>query len=129
MRHVFPGNLSLLWTFGTTEVMTMYLDCIEEIIATRTLDFAGEETPGRKVQVHIGKPQVSKDSIGYYCPFQISGVGSEEVKYGKGIDGIQALQAALFLIAANLNYFNEQVGDKLRWEGSSESDFGFPGAR
>ncbi len=107
----------------------MYLDCIEEIIATRTLDFAGEETPGRKVQVHIGKPQVSKDSIGYYCPFQISGVGSEEVKYGKGIDGIQALQAALFLIAANLNYFNEQVGDKLRWEGSSESDFGFPGAR
>ena len=69
----------------------MYLDNIGEIIALRELYVEGQE-PEREIQVLIGKPQPFPDSGGYYCPFQIVGVGPENIKYAAGVDAIQSLQ-------------------------------------
>ena len=43
-----------------------------------------------------------------------------------GVDAMQSLQTVMVLIGATLEYFNGQVNDRLRWEGSTEKDLGFP---
>jgi len=104
----------------------MYLDNIGEVIAIRELYLTHEQEPERKIQVVIGKPQAFPDSGGYYCPFQIVGVGPEHIKYAAGVDGIQALQLVMVMLGATLKFLNEELNETLRWEGSSEGEFGFP---
>jgi hypothetical protein len=105
---------------------TMYLDNIGEIIARRELHVGNPTEPQRKVQVLIGKPVAFPDSGGYYCPFQIVGVGAEQIKYAAGVDAIQSLQLVMLMLGATLQFLNEGLNGTLRWEGSSEGEFGFP---
>ena len=104
------------------------MDCddIGEIIATRTLYFFDEGDNKRTVSVFVGKPQPSPDSPGYHCPFQIIGIGSQKAQLARGTDSIHGLQSALILIAANLNHLNDELGGKLRWDGGSRGELGFP---
>ena len=104
----------------------MYLDNIGEIIALRELYIGTEKEPEKKIQILIGKPQPFPDSSGYYCPFQILGVGPEKIKYAAGIDAIQSLQLVMVMLGATLQFLDESLNRTLRWEGSSEGDFGFP---
>ena len=103
----------------------MYLAKIEEIIATRRFSIVGE---AQEIMVTIGKPQPDEDSVGYYCPFQISGVGLEKIKYAKGLDAVQALYGAMFLIGADLQFLSESLSKTLRWEGDETGGLGFPEA-
>jgi hypothetical protein len=96
---------------------------IEEVIAVRTLSLETEK--GVEVlSVLIGKPERSPDSTAYRCPFQIRGVGSENVKYAVGADAVQVIQLVMYMIGADLGYLNEQCGGRLRW--SNKPDLGFP---
>lgn len=104
----------------------MYLDELGEIIAVRELYIAEEREFERKIQVSIGKPQPFPDSDGYYCPFQIVGVGGEEIKYAAGVDAVQSLQLVMLIIGATLNFLSGQARGRLRWKGGSEGDLGFP---
>ena len=104
----------------------MYLDDIGDIIAVREFYLTENDEPNRIVKVSLGKPKAFPDSGGYYCPFQISGAGAENIKYAAGVDAIQALQLAMVMIGATLQFLNRELEGRLRWEGSSEGDFGFP---
>ena len=102
----------------------MYIDDLGEIIAVRKFGFVDDEKA--KIEVRVGKPRPFDGSSGWYCPFQIVGIGGEEIKYAAGVDAMQSLQTVMVLIGATLEYFNGQVNDRLRWEGSTEKDLGFP---
>ena len=105
---------------------SMDFESIGEIIATRNLHFIDESNHQRTVSVLLGKPQQSNGSSDYQCPFQVIGIGSQTTQLARGHDSIQALQSALVLISANLNYLNNELGGKLIWEGASQGELGFP---
>lgn len=104
----------------------MVLDSLGEIIAIREFGAIDGSALTQKVRVLIGKPEQFPEGPGYYCPFQISGAGSEDIKYAVGIDAVQALQLAMVMIGATLDFRNQELGGILQWEGSSKGDLGFP---
>jgi hypothetical protein len=104
----------------------MDFESIGEIIATRRLHFFDESNKERVVSVFVGKPQQSNGSPDYQCPFQVIGIGSQTTQLARGRDSIQALQSALILVSASLNYFNNELGGKLIWDGGPKGELGFP---
>ena len=61
-----------------------------------------------EVVIRLGKPRIhrfakSKHRIPWVCPFQISGIGTEEPFYAEGADGFQALIQALIGIRKYLD--------------------------
>ena len=103
----------------------MDFDSLGEIIATRTLHLIDEHGHKRPVSVFIGKPEPAEDS-GYVCCFQVIGIGGQETKLARGSDSIEALQSAIALAGASLDILNQEVGGKLKWNGGSAGDLGFP---
>lgn len=104
----------------------MDFESIGEIIATRRFHFVDESNHPRAVSVLLGKPQPSDDANDYQCPFQVIGIGSQTTQLARGRDSVQALQSALILISASLNYLNNELGGKLIWEGAQRGELGFP---
>jgi len=104
----------------------MNVRIIEEIIATRRLYYYDEANQKKSISVIVGKPQPAKDSQEFQCPFQLIGIGSQDTQTARGHDSIQALQSALRLVATNLNHLNEQLGQRLIWDGGEKGDLGFP---
>jgi hypothetical protein len=104
----------------------MQLDSVGDVIAVRTLSIAND--PARIIVVKMGKPQPLPDALGddHYCPFQISGVGGEKVKYAAGVDAFQSIELAFKGIGAALAVLNGNHGGQLRWEGNEHGDLGFP---
>ena len=102
----------------------MDLTNVGEVIATRRLHLLDDET--REIFVLIGKPRQFPDSSDYYCPFQVTGIGSGKVKYAGGVDAIQAIQLAMGMIAAELDALNNANRGRLRWEGDERGGLGFP---
>ena len=104
----------------------MEFDGLSEIIASRMLHVIDEQGNKRPVSVFIGKPQPSADSSGYFCAYQIIGIGNQETQIGHGRDSIQALKTAMILLGANLNNLNDEIGGKLVWNGGPKGELGFP---
>lgn len=104
----------------------MSVRIIGEIIATRQLYYFDETNQKKAISVVVGKPQPSPDSLEFQCPFQLIGIGSQDTQTARGHDSIQALQSALILVAANLNHLNNQLGQRLIWDGGAKGDLGFP---
>jgi hypothetical protein len=77
-----------------------------EIIGERKLQRQGGQR-SRAMTVTLGKPRRRRDND-WECPFRITGQG---VKYGYGVDAIQALSTALEGIRVML----EQSGEKFSW--------------
>jgi hypothetical protein len=99
---------------------------VGEIIASRQLYYIDDTNRKRIVNVFVGKPQPSPDNSDYRCLFQVIGIGQQKTQIARGNDSIQALQSALILAAANLNYLNDQLGRKLMWDGGPKGELGFP---
>lgn len=105
----------------------MYLNTLGDIVGIRELSLIDERGTNSKVQVRIGAPSCFPDSTDYYCPFQIVGLGDEEIRFAAGVDAIQAVQLVMSMIGAILRFRSENVASTLRWEaGNGEGDFGFP---
>src|ERR1043166_3925206 len=104
----------------------MEFESTNEIIASRMLHVIDEQGNKRPVSVFIGKPQPSADSSGYFCAYQIIGIGSQETQIGHGRDSIQALKTAMILLGASLNNLNDEIGGKLVWNGAGKGELGFP---
>lgn len=101
----------------------MNLTSVGSVIATRQLDL----TTGGKVVVTIGKPEKVPDDDSYYCPYQITGIKRDKVRYAAGIDAVQALQLAIQMIGADLHASEVARTGVLSWDGGSKKgDFGFP---
>ena len=100
---------------------------LDEVVATRVLRLLGGETsPDKEAVVKIGKPQPFPDGRDYFCPYQITGLGDEKVRYFGGIDAIQALHLAIVAAGADVFALNELCGGRLRWDGDEHGDLGFP---
>ena len=106
----------------------MYLHNIDEVIAVRELFLTSGEESRRKVKVVIGKPEPFPGSEGFYCPFQICGIGPEEIKYSAGVDAVQALQLVMSMIGSTLAFRAKETDGDLLWAGDESGGFGFPEA-
>jgi hypothetical protein len=106
----------------------MKLDTIGDVIATRRLFLVND--PNWPVIVKMGKPQPLPDAVGdeHYCPIQITGLGSEKVKYATGLDAFQSIELALRLIGIEVAVLNREYHGQLRWWDRNEQhgNLGFP---
>ncbi len=103
----------------------MKIDDIGEVIAERKLLLSKGGCVDRTVMVKLGMPRQFPDANGYYTPFQVTGVGSEKVRYAGGVDAIQAIQLAIQMVGAYLSTLTNE-GSDLSWEAGDKGDLGFP---
>lgn len=80
-----------------------------EVIATRELEAAGEGISGvRRVLVEIGKPYPDPVEVGdWKCEYRIRGLDHEHGMVMTGVDGIQAIQAALTAISGAVDMLQD----------------------
>lgn len=76
-----------------------------DIIATRKLVVAKQDMPTTwDVLIVIGKPRYVAETSNHTCPYQILGLGCDEmVKYAYGVDALQALEISLQMIQRDLH--------------------------
>ena len=101
-------------------------ESLGEVIATRILFLAND--PNHKIVVRMGKPQPMPDALGddHYCPYQITGLGSEKLKCAAGVDTFQSLELGFRMIGSDLAFLNSQSDGQLRWECDDHGGLGFP---
>lgn len=97
---------------------------IVEQIAIRRFEWRDEGGALHVVEVVLGRPAPFGDSGDVYCPFQILGFGSKEVRYAVGVDGVQAIVLALRMIRAHLEVLQSECSARLSWTGSEPGDLG-----
>ena len=103
----------------------MEINSLGTLVAIRTLDLLAEDgTIVGTVSVKLGKPKKIAQSEDYYCPFQILGIGSEKIRYGIGVDAMQALILALTKIGSHLYTSSESKSRRLRWMGDQSGNLG-----
>ena len=95
-----------------------------EVIAKRRLRVTGR--PDLDVWVVVGKPRPLPDGPDgdCYCPYQVTGIGDEKVRYAVGIDSIQALELAIHILPTELDRLRKGHPG-LRWEDAAEGAYGF----
>jgi len=103
----------------------MEINSLGEVIAERRLSMTSRDGQQVAITVKLGKPVEFPEGSGYYAPFQITGIGSEKIKYAGGVDAIQAIQLAMKMVAATLNALQDQQAVELSWEAGDEGDLGF----
>ena len=98
-----------------------------EIIAHRSLT---KEKNGQnsEILVLIGKPQQMDEGYAFITPYQLRGVGTENVRYAGGVDTIQSLQLAMKMIGVELEVLNNKPGIRISWDAGEQGEFGFPTA-
>ncbi len=90
---------------------------VGELIAERTLILEQRGKRRKKIIVRLGKPRIFPEgNPDYFCPFQILGLGEDEVRCVAGVDAFQAIQLVLIGIAAELHFhFRRKFGEALYW--------------
>jgi uncharacterized protein DUF6968 len=98
-----------------------------QVIAERTLTFSAPDRPARTVIVKLGAPKQGPDRPDdWFCPWQIIGIGSEQVMYTAGVDGFHTLQLVMDMIGVTLYYEAERAGMRMYWLDEADPDIGFP---
>lgn len=93
----------------------------QHFVYERELEMNGSESS--KVLVRLGVAKEDRAHAGLWlCPFQIVGIGDEDVHLVSGVDGIDALLVALGTIAVHLRAAQRRF--TLAWFGMA--DLGFP---
>jgi hypothetical protein len=87
---------------------------VREPIAERVFIRHGS---GRSVHLLIGKP-VPHPEADWICPWQIKGIGDEEVVEASGIDAVQALSVALAMATVRLEAI--QLTERLTFLGDEQ---------
>ena len=94
------------------------------VIARRALRYDDPEEGIHRVQVLLGKPRESSPGGEWCCPWQIIGIGDENVRCAYGVDAFQCLQLVMTMIGATL-YASAGNEMRLSWKGQP-GDVGFP---
>ena len=99
---------------------------VGSIIAERTL-ILEQPTRKKRVTVRLGRPRPFRDGQGdYFCPFQIVGLGEDQVERAGGVDAFQAIQMAMTGIAVRLRQrISKNQKRSLYWLVHGD-DLGFP---
>ncbi|ASV09867.1 DUF6968 family protein [Leptospira interrogans] len=87
------------------------------VIVERELFFQSKNKK-QKIIVKIGKPKyLQKPDDCWYCPIQITGIGSQKIRAVYGVDSMQSLQLAIKMIIIDLSHFQKTQLGKLTWLG------------
>ena len=96
-----------------------------QVIATRLLIV--DDRPETEVVISLGHPRkVDSENGDFVCPYQITGIGSNNVRYAVGMDTLQAIQFAIQMIAAEISAVNRELDGKLSWLEVGHKDLGLP---
>ncbi|HVG27532.1 MAG TPA: hypothetical protein VM865_08005 [Acidobacteriaceae bacterium] len=94
-----------------------------ELVAERVLEMeaeeAGQNHTGALI-VSFGKP-VLIENLGWACPFKMSAMGREHVSPARGIDAVDALQAAFAMVAKQLTGMSRR--HRITFNGSEDLGF------
>lgn len=101
----------------------MKLDRVDDVIAVREIESIENQ---KKIIVTVGRPKKYPDGVDYYCPYKIIGINRDNVRYGSGVDAIQALLLAMAMIGADLYGCAEGRSGKFRWIGDETGNLGLP---
>lgn len=96
-----------------------------EVIAERWFEVHHADGTTTAARACLGKPRRKIDSLDFYAPYVIEGLGNGKPFYAGGIDGYQALQLAMKMIGAELTAFKIRYKVELRWEGNDGGSLGF----
>lgn len=104
----------------------MEISSLGEVMAVRTLDLlAPEGVAIGAVTIKIGKPVDLELGLSY-CPYQISGIGEENIRHAIGVDAVQALILALTKIGTDLYTSPEWKSGRLTWMRDASGNMGMP---
>jgi len=103
----------------------METEAIGEVIAERVLRRSVNNAEPQDVVVRLGKPRPYPDGSGYFCPFEIIGLGEPKIWFGAGLDAFQSLRLVLRHISALLHAYKRDRSLDLFWEEPGD-DLGFP---
>jgi hypothetical protein len=96
-----------------------------DVIAARELRFHAKDGGSVDLLIEIGRPVPDPEHQGMFvCPYRISGLGPQEVRFREGVDSFQALSSALASIPVEVEYFSGRVEGRLTWDGGE--GHGFP---
>jgi hypothetical protein len=98
----------------------MKLEKIDTVIARRIL----QAKDGRDIEVVFGKPEKFPEGDDFYCPFQITGLGDEKIRYAGGVDSLQALILALKKLSYYVSSLDAVRDGEIQWLDGSEPDLG-----
>ncbi|HUY20010.1 MAG TPA: hypothetical protein VNE82_17300 [Candidatus Binataceae bacterium] len=100
---------------------------VGEVIAERTLILERRNKRRKKITVLLGKPQMFPEgNPDYFCPFQVLGLGDDEVRCAAGVDAFQAIQLAQVGIGSHLHFrYRRRLGDGFYWLEKGDN-LGFP---
>lgn len=128
-----PGDTSLLaWTFRSASTPQLHAKgtsmaedtALGELLAEREYEASdGRGGAPRTVVLRIGRPRPDTRPGGdWVCPFQIIGLGNDDVMAVGGVDAVQALHLAMAMAGARLAH--PPRGTTITWLG--EADLGLP---
>ncbi|WP_437730887.1 DUF6968 family protein [Sorangium sp. So ce1335] len=93
-----------------------------DVIAERTLELTVPSGTQESIRVRVWAPEYSAHFRCWVADVEVAGAGDTHKTHGAGIDGIQALYSALYLIPSMLVKY-ESAG-RLSW--LTEEWLGFP---
>ena len=97
---------------------------VSNVIAERTLVAEGNQGQV-ELRVVLGRPEAMPNAREFRCPLFIEGL-HESPRWAAGIDGIQALQLALVMIAADLGAYAARTGAAIKWDDGPGAGFPMP---
>src|SRR5215469_5456062 len=103
----------------------MEIYTIGSVVAERRYILSTEAGFPKEVIVRLGAPQQSAEPGGFFCPFEIVGLGDGKVKRGFGTDAFQAVQLTLKMIGVDLHYYRQGYGPGF-YLTNEVDDLGFP---
>lgn len=95
------------------------------VIAERILTAINADRSESEVSVRLGTPGRIPDSRGVYAPYQIEYCGKTRTWYAAGMDGFQALQLAIKMIAVELDSLRRVYGVELALHGDADTGLSF----
>lgn len=101
---------------------------IDHVIAERSLTATTPSAQSIEIKVQVGAPTRYPDDSGYECPLQIMGPEIDIRQRMGGLDSVQALQAALYIIPFYVRRLCQDRGlADVHWQELGDN-FGFPPA-
>jgi hypothetical protein len=91
---------------------------MQDIILERTFETINSNGQVKTLSLQFGRPYIlteSKSSLMWRCPFRISGIGSERIQHGQGMDSLDALLVSLKLAELALTDYERNYNRKITW--------------
>lgn len=92
-----------------------------DAIAVRSYPVDG----GGSVVVRIGRPFEESDGT-WFCPYEVRGPLTDRRSRAGGVDAVQCLLGAVYMLSAEVEMCQEAQSGRLSWDGQ-RAHFGLPG--